>query len=190
MRTHTKQRRRTAVAASALAMMAVVTTACPPDAPVASPPCSRGASAEVDGPITHTGVVPPGLPPGIDLGYDGRPIAEATSANGAVHAWIVAERQLMDLVAYSTKGLRVYAQDTTSDDPPVEVHRFDMYSGLYGSFPTLDPNGVPFDANLDVIADDGSGAQISVTYGRYRPMGFFGVYIDEPYRTFTFELAC
>jgi hypothetical protein len=178
---------------AALAALAAVLTACPPAPTPPGPvlPCTEVASVEVETPIAVTGVQPPGLPPDVPLTFPyPEALAEATSDDGVVHAWVVGERHNIGLGSFAVVQLHVFARDTTTDDPPDEVYRAYPLDHLFTGGLYQSHTGFPVTVNIDAIDPSGGGALISVTYGQRHDVLTTGGYVWEPFRSFTHEIAC
>jgi hypothetical protein len=132
---------------------------------------------------------------GSGSGYEADPWAEQVSPNGQFHVWAVAEQDSIGFGSPGTRYIHIYAQDTASGDAPEQVYLVGHFYHLWG---TPDPLGTIFGQNTDgwptaisveSVADDGSGAEISVTYGT-ELRGDEGSYVDAPFQAVTFEVGC
>jgi hypothetical protein len=186
--------------ALAVTLLATSVAACAPDTPSGPPaaplPCHSLSHQSAITPIALTGVRPPSLPPGIDFsidpdygvvkawgaGYDARPLAEQLSSNGLVHVWAVAQEVLIGLGDLGIRWIYLYAQDTTTNDVPIVVDRIGHATNLAGI-----GEGWPQTLNIDSVADDGSGTQVSITYGQGEGI-FYGW--NDTQVSLTFQIGC
>ena len=173
------------------AVVCALALGCTPQGGGAPPlPCTRTDMSPTSTPITSTGITPASLPPDVDLDFRSRPVAEQVSANGTIHVWIVGELTGVALFTEAISRMHLYAQDTTTGEPPVLVYQVQKRKGLFGPRLITDTDGWPVTANVDAISFDGTQADISVTYGTLHSLYADLAWVGEPYESSVHHIAC